>query len=194
MGWTETYYHKKLSHKERREEMDAMFTWESDSAVFSVARSTIKNNVYYAAVKEQYKDGRDGEVWAVICLLSERREGFGYWYGYKDMDETMGPGYYDCPMVILNLLTPTDNEYALAWRENCRKKAAKPNLSRLPEGTTIEFICPYDTTAYKKGDSVSLTKRVARWSVGGGRRTYRWSDGYWYWKQNTIPSDFKIVS
>jgi len=59
------------------------------------------------------------------------------------MTETMGPYQYDCPERILKLLTPTDNEYALKWRERCweniRKRKSRP---RLTEGAVIEFAEP----------------------------------------------------
>lgn len=41
--------------------------------------------------------------------------------GYKDMDESMGPCQCDCPERILKLLTETKNEYAMSWREMCRR-------------------------------------------------------------------------
>ncbi len=40
------------------------------------------------------------------------------------LTETMGPYNYGCPARILDLLSPTDNEYALAWREKCRAQLA----------------------------------------------------------------------
>jgi hypothetical protein len=36
------------------------------------------------------------------------------------MDETCGPYEKKCPLSILNLLTPTDNEWANEWRKQCR--------------------------------------------------------------------------
>ena len=53
----------------------------------------------------------------------------------------MHPFYYQAPMSIINLLTPTDNENANAWREGCRKyareKKEKPSASKLPIGSKI---------------------------------------------------------
>jgi hypothetical protein len=36
----------------------------------------------------------------------------------------MGPCESDCPEDILDLLTPTDRPYAIAWRARCRANAA----------------------------------------------------------------------
>lgn len=34
------------------------------------------------------------------------------------MDETCGPGMYNCPERIMKLLTPTEHKYAIEWRKN----------------------------------------------------------------------------
>ena len=44
--------------------------------------------------------------------------------GYKDMEESMGPYECDCPALILDLLTPTDRDYALHWRARCSENIA----------------------------------------------------------------------
>jgi hypothetical protein len=53
----------------------------------------------------------------------------GRW-GYKDMDETMHPYYYDCPLRLIDTATEPLNENATKWRETVReywkKKASKP--------------------------------------------------------------------
>ena len=36
----------------------------------------------------------------------------------------MGPHACDCPEPILDLLTPTDRQYALQWRARCRENTA----------------------------------------------------------------------
>ena len=40
------------------------------------------------------------------------------------MTEGMGPYESNCPVAILDLLTPTDRPYALQWRARCRANAA----------------------------------------------------------------------
>jgi hypothetical protein len=37
----------------------------------------------------------------------------------------MGPCDHDCPAAILDLLTPTDSDWANAWRQKCRARLAK---------------------------------------------------------------------
>ncbi len=52
----------------------------------------------------------------------------------------MGPCEAECPARILDLLTPTDKEYALDWRKRCRanlerrgRKLSDGDRLRLPE-------------------------------------------------------------
>src|SRR3546814_10831371 len=60
------------------------------------------------------------------------------------MSENMGPCEADCPAAILELLSPTDHEYALDWRARCRANLVlrARNISdgdriRLPEPLTF---------------------------------------------------------
>ena len=84
------------------------------------------------------------------------------------MDETCGPYNCDCPKAILDLLTPTDSEWANKWRQACREtlaNKAKPNaLNKLPIGTVIKFIAPYDMGQYKKGDEIIISFLAMRMS------------------------------
>jgi hypothetical protein len=58
---------------------------------------------------------------ALVCLLGYRSGEFMY----KDMDESMMPYYFNCPIRILDKLSPTENKYATQWREKCRKEVSK---------------------------------------------------------------------
>ncbi|MFF8597160.1 DUF6927 domain-containing protein [Streptomyces sp. NPDC015220] len=51
-------------------------------------------------------------------------------FGYKDLDENCGPGDHKAPKSVLNALTPTTNEYALAWRTQCRAHHAQRDFLR----------------------------------------------------------------
>ena len=141
MGWTSCMhscywkYDKKGNRTvDRKAELDALFTWERKEPVESyghvypamkdtVLKSSMVGSVYYAAVKRE-QPGKEPKVWAAICLTHGRGRDGSVW-GYKDMCESMEPYYYDCPVGILALLTPTDNADANKWREECRKKIAR---------------------------------------------------------------------
>lgn len=157
MGWTSYHAtHYKNGRIDRKAEIDAM--WNDDSSgKFAVLKSSMKGSTYYGAIKQKNTE----KVFAVVFLTSTDMKDY-FNFSYKDMDETCGPYYYDCPKGILDLLTPTDSEYANAWRKRCYEniKAKKnPNaLANLPVESEIKVIMPCETTFYNKGDEVILTK------------------------------------
>ncbi len=108
MGWL---YMKSLKgHSGPRQYLDAQFTFERPDAISKVLRSALVGmRVYYAAVEQVRIATGEREVWAAICLVRYNpRDREGYIFGYKDMEESMGPYECDCPASILDLLTPTD--------------------------------------------------------------------------------------
>jgi len=78
----------------------------------------------------------------MVCLLDYKPNNYLN-FGYKDMEESEGPCYYNCPERILKLLTPTTNEFALKWREKCweriKQRKARPKLCK---GDLVEFTQP----------------------------------------------------
>src|SRR3546814_6670908 len=105
----------------------------------TVLKSTVVGkNVYYAAC-ERVADA-DGAriVFAVVCLVRYTpRARDGYIFAYKDMDETVGPCASKCPASILSLLTPTESQWANAWRERCRTViAARSTDTAQPDRTS----------------------------------------------------------
>jgi hypothetical protein len=73
------------------------------------------------------QEAQPTERWITCDLL---RYQMGYGWGYKDMDESMGPYYYSCPLGYLDMV-PLDqyggNEH---WREGVKahhaRRAEKP--------------------------------------------------------------------
>ena len=135
MGWTsynaEFYKNGKV---DRKAEMDNRWTQEESEKYpkLRVLKSSMVGNIYYAAI-EISRGGKVEEVFATTAITSTNMKDY-YNFSYKDLDETMGGCNYDCPVGILNLLTPTDNEYALQWRAEClkqqKKKKEKENLRK----------------------------------------------------------------
>lgn len=64
-----------------------------------------------------------------VDLVRYYRDVAGGNWGYKDMDEGMGPNCYSCPLSYLDLVPPDSSEYAVRWRERVRawhaERAAK---------------------------------------------------------------------
>lgn len=46
-------------------------------------------------------------------------------WGYKDIDETMGPNRLDFPVAWLDLLSPCVSEYSVNWRAAVRERGEK---------------------------------------------------------------------
>lgn len=158
MGWSThqaTYYKK--GKIDRKAECDSIYNGNvvggSNNEIigkFTVLKSTMVGSVYYAAVQKTKfatdKEPKSTKVFAGICLTSVNNKDY-HNFAYKDMDETCGPSNYDCPISILNLLTPTESVSANEWRQKCwetieKKKIKKQNpdaLNNLPLGSIIEM-------------------------------------------------------
>ena len=74
-----------------------------------------RGNTWYIAAKHP------NETVAAFVFLTKIDKGC---WGYKDMDETCGPNASEAPKKLIALLTPTDNAYALAWRQRCLDRKA----------------------------------------------------------------------
>lgn len=76
--------------------------------------------VAFAAV-EAVERGRTMVEGVVLLLKHDLKRGKDQ-YQIKDLPESMGPAASFCPERILERLSPTENEYALEWRERCREE------------------------------------------------------------------------
>ena len=140
MGWTYTHKHSSLSIKEFFKEE---FGFANDRRAVRLLDCAVVNlREAYLAFEDVDKATDKREVFAIVCLLDYRPNDH-YNLGYKDMEESEGPCYYNCPERILKLLTPTTNEYAVKWREKCweriKQRKARPKLCK---GDVVEFSQP----------------------------------------------------
>lgn len=195
MGWL--YMRSFGPHSGPRQYLDAQFTYERPEARCRVLRSALlRLRTYYAALERISPDG-ERRVSALVCLVRYNlNDRDGYVLGYKDMGECMGPVESECPAFILDLLTPTEEVYALAWRARCRasiaarrEQAAKP---RPRPGQTVVFDQPLVGKDGRRFDRVVVIANprnprtlLFRDLDGGGpytipslkRRDYRLLDG-----------------
>ena len=88
MGWTFTNTDLK-----KKEAVNELYNWDSDRYRTRVLKSVMKGSVYYGAVEQICKDTAIRTVTGVVVLTSSDKK-HGYNFGYKSIDETMGPGYY----------------------------------------------------------------------------------------------------
>jgi hypothetical protein len=156
----------------------------------------VKMRVYYAAVEQVVAATDKREVWGAVCLVDYNpRDREGYIFGYSPafsilpigltnlsssilrrkslsriswVSEPMGPCECDCPDAILDLLIPTDHQYAEEWRARCRDNAAERRArcaKPTPRaGQTIIFDTPF---------SFSNGQRLDRFDVVANPRNHR---------------------
>lgn len=154
MGWTsyQASHYKGGAIDRKAECMDV-----ASSGGEEVVKASMKGSIFYAAVRSSRNPDR---VYGLV-LLTQVDHGCFY---YKDITEDMGPAYHDCPKSVLDALTPTTNQYALEWRRLCYEKAQKQragvNITRLPLGSIIQVVTPFDlewsTLKLPKGSTVQL--------------------------------------
>lgn len=127
MGWT-GYYTAPI---DPTAEIARLCTYETEARASAPVKICKRGTTYYVAVRVVMKDhagdvygfkldAENAYTFAAVFLTSRRVDA----WGYKDMDETMGPGMSEAPAALLDLLSETTSKYALEWRERCRKNAA----------------------------------------------------------------------
>lgn len=133
MGWTSTNRAAMMSTRAFLENEFPTMLGECGEIV----ASGMDGSTFYAAVRQ--KDS--GEVWALV-VLTQRSSGY-YNFSYKEMSESMGPNEVGAPAKVLDALTPTEDQYALEWRQECREQLAKRAAAKkVKAGTVIEFEQP----------------------------------------------------
>lgn len=201
MGWTS--YHVEPMYKngkrviDRKVECDNTCNWtyrDENGKLLSkgeVLKSAMVGSTHYAAVRvTKYAADEVPEftrVYAAVTLTYVDNE---HWhnFGYKPMSESMGPYQCKCPKSILDLLSPTDNEYALAWRENCRRnieeKKNPDTPTNLPIGSIIRF---------KRSDGTEV-------EIFKSKPMYQFKRPFWkvcrkaeYVPASRIPKEYEII-
>lgn len=111
--------------------MGWLFGWNTrrqliDHLVHTNGVKTLKhcfkgNNMW--AVQEGTKQDGSTIRFIALYLLRSSRDG----WGYKDMDESAGPYYYNCPPGYLDMVKDVEPiGYAKEWREKVRRYHAQP--------------------------------------------------------------------
>lgn len=165
MGWTEApaRHFKADGTVDVKAEMDDLYSFEGERSSNQVIASSMVGSTYYAAVRRTDRETGEETVWAGVARTGRPLDR-SFDIGYKDMDETCGPLECDCPKKILDLLSPTESEFALDWRRRClesadRRAFARSVLREQP-GTKVMWRAPDGLSQYAPGELVELT--VAR--------------------------------
>lgn len=178
MGWLSMTSAGMGGHATPKAYLDDQFTYSrmgdggGTRGMRVIDSAFVGNRVWYAAA-EIIQDGEPQYVIALVCKVHwnpKARDGF--LFGYKDMEESMGPCEAACPARILRLLSPTAKEHALDWRRRCLMRL-RMHGRKLEDGMRLRFPRPIsfgdghagtEFIVVKKGDSVTF-----RSSEGRGR-------------------------
>lgn len=109
----------------------------------------------------------EGKRWACLYLLrgSPKVKNDPYNWGYKDVDESMGPNEISFPYTWLDLLTPTDSQYANEWRARVKARGEKLQKATVGSkwqgyGHTFEIIKRRGPTSFRAKDEYGETWRL----------------------------------
>ena len=140
-----------------------------------VLKSVWSGPAYYAAVQPFDTSGTPGETFAVVCLVKwNPKARNSEHFGYKDLDEGMGPCEARCPASILSLLGKPRNDHAAEWRKRCWAWNSLARRPRPRPGDTLILSEPITFTDGYEGARFSVfayRKGLALRSPEGG--TYR---------------------
>ncbi len=136
MGWTSTLHHGERTLDFINREMGSKT--RDGKPVFTVRASGMRGSTWYGAI-EYVKDGTTKVFGAAV--LTQRKGEEIFW---KEIDEGMGPVECHAPAKVLNLLTETTNEDAVAWRAACRA-----NLRKVARSWETGQIVKYGAYAYR---------------------------------------------
>ena len=162
MGWTYTHRDKGTTDKD-------FFLNDFDAGTKFHAWGTV-GGVFYAAVETPREPGK---VWALVALTNWAPRDYCN-FGYKDMSEDSGPCDHRAPLSVLNALTPTDDLFALEWRDRVAHHHEQRKARRgLQDGDQVTLATTLRFTNGDERDTFIVRRRVTR----GGRTQAVLTDG-----------------
>ena len=128
MGWT-------FVHKEKDKTILEFFKGEFNGEHSKVVDCAVVNLKTAYLAYEITRPDKPRQVVGIVCLLDYVPKDW-FNFGYKDVEESMGPCECDCPEKILKQLTSDDlnpiSDWASKWRQKCwqniEQKKARPSL------------------------------------------------------------------
>lgn len=120
---------------------------KENSAVETLKHCCVGNNLWCV------HKTNEGLTFIALYTMQLHRGDFPYW-GYKDIDESMGPYQVNCPLSYLEGLSePTG--YAGEWRKKVREYHARRNRKfevgnkiRLPDGREFQVCATHGNAGY----------------------------------------------
>lgn len=142
MGWL-SY---EATEFDKRGNVDRLAEMRKQYAKGTIIKDRMVGRVYYAAVN--FEDGAVG-IDVVLTYVQ------GNEFGYKAMDASMQPFYYDCPESILKLYS-RNGETAMKWIAECRRR--NELKKKLAKASIIKVALPCNTSVGDRGKVVTLAR------------------------------------
>lgn len=112
MGWLFGHYNRK-----------SLIEHLTNGNGVKTLKRCFKGNNMWAVHEYEHSDGTKVRYACLYLIKGNPRVQYDpYNWGYKDVDETMGPYQTDFPVSWLDLLSPTDSQYAIEWRKAVRAR------------------------------------------------------------------------
>lgn len=102
-------------------------TEENETRRWETLTHSVRGNVLWAVVELTHKTERTSKRFIACYLL---RSDKGYGWGYKDMEESMGPAYYSCPLKYLEMVPEANAAWREAVREHHRQRGRKVKVGQ----------------------------------------------------------------
>jgi len=134
MGWTYPHGATRRQIIEELTPEERSYGESVGGGFFRTLRHCCRGNVLYALHESVKGDGSSWKWIGVYLLQRDNRDGS---WGYKDMDESMHPYYYNCPVSYLDAADEPTTQDAKTWRAEVRRQAEerkKQNAKRPEKG------------------------------------------------------------
>ena len=164
MGWESFYCDKPSMPKELKALVEEKFNTLGFRNKTRILKQKLVGKTWYAKVESTDHDGNK-YAWFCVCV-TDWKDGELY---LKWLDNSCGPGYYDCPVDWFKGV-PVHNEYDAAWRKSCevhqtKKTSTAAAIKLLKAGDLVKFSTRY-------GDSDKWYYTGEKWTFSdtpGGR-------------------------
>jgi hypothetical protein len=178
MGWT----FLQSRGRDRVDIIRSQLDYENDGYAQNVIDHAVVGTTVYLLVRRTPKRGwepntvyvndADGSFrWIAVFLTRKSRD--AYDFGYKDMEESMGPVEAHCPRRIISAASSlrhpdpaVEGNYAAQWRQKCLdlRAAETKRKAELVHGAVLRLSCVLDFSDGYKGDyfTVAVIKRRGR--------------------------------
>lgn len=160
MGWD--YSHEDI----RRPRVDlaiAQISYDEPGKQCEVVYAAKEGSTVYAAARVTNKENGISNVIGIVVLTRIASEDY-FNFGTKVIGESMGPCESRAPKKLIDMLSPTDDESALAWRERCLAYHRQyRELSALGYGSVIALNSTAETLVVYHHGGKRMFKFTDRW-------------------------------